>query len=192
MTFTGEDKTAHVLVIVDVQNAFITGSEAVPDHVQLQRAVEILLANARAAKVPVIFLQNDGPAGTADEPNTDGWQLFFALKPGEHVVRKSRDDGFDGTELEALLTGYGLRSLAICGMQSEMCLAATARTAMQKGFSVILPHDAHATYDVPAGPGGSEPVPARMAARAAEWSLGDEIIVVGTAADVCFQTASAA
>ncbi|MCE3519089.1 isochorismatase family protein, partial [Escherichia coli] len=77
MAFTQDEITAHALVIVDVQNAFITGAEAVPDCVQLQGAVKRLLENARAAKVPVVFLQNDGPAGAVDAPNTDGWQLFF-------------------------------------------------------------------------------------------------------------------
>ncbi|MGO4450086.1 isochorismatase family protein [Phyllobacterium sp. TAF24] len=191
MTFI-EDKTANALVVVDVQTAFIAGSAAIPDHIQLQGAIETLLASARAAGVPIIFVQNDGSPGAPDEPDTDGWQLFFPAKAGEHVVRKSLDDGFDGTKLEHLLTTYGVESLAICGMQSEMCVAATARTAMQKGFSVILAHDAHATYDVPEGPGGSEPVPARMAARAAEWSLGDEISLLGTATDISFQAVNPA
>ncbi|OCP38740.1 hypothetical protein [Ensifer sp. LC163] len=56
---------------------------------------------------------------------------------------------------------------------------------------MILAHDAHATYDVPPGPGGSERVPARMAARAAEWSLGDEIILVGTVDEIGFEPALA-
>jgi hypothetical protein len=42
---------------------------------------------------------------------------------------------------------------------------------------------------VPAGPGNSEAVPARLAARAAEWSLGDDIILLGAAGDIRFQTA---
>lgn len=69
---------------------------------------------------------------------------------------------------------HEIKSLAICGVLSEMCVAATARAALELGYAVLVPHDAHATYDVPAGP-GSNGVPAAMAARAAEWSLGDEI-----------------
>lgn len=91
---------ADALVIVDVQRAFISGPEAVPGHVDLQRAVGLLLQKARSAGVPVIFLQNDGPKGAVDKPETDGWQLFFAAKSGEVVVRKRNDDGFDGTDLE--------------------------------------------------------------------------------------------
>jgi streptothricin hydrolase len=36
---------------------------------------------------------------------------------------------------------------------SEMCVSATARSALQRGIAVVLAHDAHATYDIPAMPG---------------------------------------
>ncbi|MBT1158172.1 isochorismatase family protein [Aminobacter anthyllidis] len=178
--------TADALIVVDVQNAFVSGAEAVPAHARLLAAVATLLVNARASGVPVIFIQNDGPAGAVDEPHTSGWELHFPPRPGEHVVRKEVDDGFDGTGLNDLLTASGVRTMAICGMLSEMCLAATARTAMAIGYGVILPHDGHATYDVPPGPGGSEGVQAHLAARAAEWSLGDEVVIVPKASDVSF------
>ncbi|CAN7378682.1 isochorismatase family protein [Ensifer adhaerens] len=181
---------ADALVIVDVQRAFISGPEAVPGHVDLQRAVGLLLQKARSAGVPVIFLQNDGPKGAVDKPETDGWQLFFAAKSGEVVVRKRNDDGFDGTDLEDQLRARKIETIAICGMLSEMCLAATARTAMAKDFTVILANDAHATYDVPPGPGRSPMVPARLAARAAEWSLGDEIVLADAVEDIAFVAAS--
>jgi nicotinamidase-related amidase len=111
--------------------------------------------------------------------------LYFSPRSHETVVRKARDDGFDGTDLDGILTALGVRNIAICGVLSEMCVAATAREAMRLGYGVLLPHDAHATYDVPAGP-GSESVPAAMAARAAEWSLGDEIRICASADEVRF------
>jgi streptothricin hydrolase len=180
------DVTADALIVVDLQVAFVTGIEAVPDHTRLLTAIEALIASARAAKVPVIFLQNDGEPGAVDEPHRPGWELHFPPLPGERVVRKTADDGFEGTSLNDLLTTSGVQSLALCGVLSEMCVAATARAAMQRGYGVILPHDGHATYDVPPGPGGSEMVPAAMAARAAEWSLGDEITILASVRDVRF------
>nr|WP_273772476.1 isochorismatase family protein [Brucella intermedia] len=99
--------------------------------------------------------------------------MFFPPQPEEIVIRKTKDNGFDGTDLDVTLKRLGVRTLAMAGTLSEMCLGATARAAMELGYGVLLPHDAHATYDVSAGP-GSDGVPAAMAARAAEWSLGDE------------------
>lgn len=113
--------------------------------------------------------------------------LYFSPREGDHVVRKREDDGFQGTHLHAWLQAKAIRNIALCGVLAEMCVAATARSALQHGYGVILPHDGHATYDVPAGPGGSPPVPAALAARAAEWSLGNEIRIVPLATDVVFE-----
>lgn len=178
-------RAVDALIVVDVQNAFVSGPEAVPAIEQLISMVGTLLAEARSAKAPVIFLQNDGPVGAVDEPFQSGWDLFFSALPHETVIRKRKDNGFDGTDLDDVLAARGVKSIAICGMLSEMCVAATARAAMEHGYAVLLPHDAHATHDVPAGP-GSDGVPAAMAARAAEWSLGDGIMICASARQVRF------
>lgn len=177
--------TVDALIVIDVQRAFVTGADAVPDHARLLPAITILIEEARSAGAPVIFLQNDGADGMVDEPHQPGWALYFEPRPGEAVVRKTMDDGFEHTDLEDILTRAGVRDVAISGVLSEMCVAATARSAIERGYGVLLPHDAHATYDVPAGP-GSEMVPAAMAARAAEWSLGDEIRICASASEVRF------
>ncbi len=180
---------ADALLVVDMQNAFVQGPSAVPGHVMLRSAVEALLDKARSAWAPVIFLQNDGPAGALDEPLRPGWKLHFPPLSGEVVIRKTEDDGFEGTDLDSILTAFGVKNLVICGVLSEMCVAATARAALERGYGVLLPHDAQATYDVPAGP-SSQGVPAAMAARAAEWSLGDEIRICASAREVRFKERS--
>jgi nicotinamidase-related amidase len=180
-----EIRAVDALVVVDVQNGFVSGPEAVPAHDQLVSMIGVLLGEARSANAPVIFLQNDGPMGAVDEPFQPGWELFFPVHTGETVIRKANDNGFDGTGLDAVLAARGVKTIALCGMLSEMCVAATARAALAHGYGVLLPHDAHATYDVPAGP-GSEGVPAAMATRAAEWSLGDEIMICASAREVRF------
>ncbi|WP_436897695.1 isochorismatase family protein [Acinetobacter gyllenbergii] len=175
------------MIVVDVQNAFVSGSDAVPASKSLIASISILLAKARAANVPVIFLQNDGEIGSADEPYQFGWALFFSPQSNEYVIRKNQDNGFSGTRLQQILHDHRIKSLAICGVLSEMCVAATARAALELGYDVLLPHDAHATYDVPAGLGGAEGVPAAMAARVAEWSLGDEIRICASVNEVVFK-----
>lgn len=177
---------AEALIVVDMQAGFVTGPDAVPQNRDLLDATSMLIDQARAAGVLVIFLQNDGPAGAIDEPHRPGWRLYFAPQPEELIIRKSEDDGFIGTDLNDCLTTSGIRTLAMCGVLSEMCLAATARSAMSRGCTVIIPHDGHATYDVPPGPGSSGGVPAHLAARAAEWSLGDGVIILPSVRDVVF------
>lgn len=183
---------ADALLLVDVQCAFMAGADAVPGHLALQACIARLLARARRAGVLVIFLQNDGEPGSPDAPHGEGWQLYFPPVQGEHVVLKAEDDGFLETRLHALLQARDVQCLALCGLLSDMCLAATARSALTRGYDVLLPHDAHGTYDVPPGSGGSPGVPAALAARAAEWSLGDGVSILPSADAVQFACLSSA
>jgi nicotinamidase-related amidase len=179
------------LILVDVQSAFVEGPEAVPEAAGLLPRIAALLDRARAAGVLVVHLQNDGPSGAVDEPGGAGWQLALEVRPGkrETVVRKRADDGFDGTGLADLLSGHGVELVILCGVLSEMCVSATARGAMARGLRVILPHDTHASYDIPAAPGLAARVPARQVARVAEWALGDEVEIVPLAAGLRFDAA---
>lgn len=173
------------VVVVDVQLALFEGAHALPDAATLVAAVECLLCAARTTGAPVVFLQNDGPAGAPDARGAVGWDLAVRPAPDDTVLAKTADDGFADTGLDTVLQDLGVTRIAICGALSEMCVAATARAALEHGYGVVLPHDAHATYDVPAGP-GSTGVPAGLASRAAEWSLGDTVEIVATADEVRF------
>ena len=179
---------ADALIVVDVQAAFVLGADAVVDAEPVLENIRLLLCRARAAGALVIHLQNDGPDGAVDEPGTPGWELALAVELGdtELVVRKSKDDGFVGTELDGLLHRYDVDRLIVCGVQSEMCIGATARGALERGYRVTLPHDAHSTYDIPAVDGLAERIPARHVARVAEWALGDEVEIPAHARDVEF------
>lgn len=176
-------QAVEALIVVDVQSAFVTGPRAVPAAALLLDRTSELLARARAAGALVVHLQNDGPAGADDEPHTPGWELHHQVEAGptEVVIRKPKDDGFEGTELSGLLVRAGVRGIAICGVMSEMCVQATARTALARGYRVVLPYDAHATQDVPAAPGISEKVPAATVSRVAAWAISAD-------ADVTTQT----
>lgn len=187
----GSMPTAQALLLVDLQTAFLTGPGAVPGAETLTATIKGLLTCARAAGALVVHLQNDGEAGTPDEPGQPGWALHLSPEPGEPVVRKRHDDGFLGTDLGPILIRHQVIRIAIAGVMSEMCVSATARTALERGHSVILPHDAHATCDVPAGPGYDQVVPAAVVARVAEWSLGDQIELTATSSEVDFERPSA-
>lgn len=177
------------LVVVDMQAGLLTGASAIPDAARVTSAVRDLLARARAAGAFVVQLQNDGPPGSLDEPGSPGWPLH--LPRGESgapdlVIRKRLDDGFDGTGLEELLRSREVSSIAIGGVLSEMCVLATARAALARGFRVVLARDAHGTHDVPGFGDGAAPVPHHHVSRVAEWALGDEVELVNRARDVRF------
>ncbi|MEU9700713.1 cysteine hydrolase family protein [Streptomyces sp. NPDC047981] len=179
---------AEALLVVDVQTAFVTGPGAVPDARRLLDRTAALIARARESGALVVHVQNDGPPDSDCAPHTPGWQLHHPVEPGptEAVVRKVRDDGFAGTSLSGLLTGAGVRALAVCGMMSEMCVQATARTALELGYRVVLPYDAHATHDIPAAPGIADAVPAATVSRVAAWALSREADTTTPASAVTF------
>ena len=174
---------ADLLLVVDLQRALVTGEHAVPGAAGFLDLVGSVLAAARAGGAPVVHLQDDG--GHLITKGTDGWRLALPAVDGEHVVAKTHDDGFAGTDLDAVLRSSRARRICLVGIQSEMCVAATARGAIARGYTVVLPRDAHTTYDVPAD-GTAPAVPAAHVSRVAEWSLGDEVVAPDRAADVVF------
>lgn len=182
------DDLVDALLLVDVQRAFVAGQGAVPAADQLVGSLSTMLDKARAAGVPVIQLQNDGPHGAVDEPGQPGWELHFPARghDREIVIRKTKDDGFDGTPLAEVLRVHGIQRLAVGGVMSEMCVLSTARTALARGLGVVLPHDGHATYDIGPAPGSHDTVPAALASRVAEWALGDEVEIVAHSVDIRF------
>ncbi|WP_246142632.1 isochorismatase family protein [Nocardioides rubriscoriae] len=170
------------LVVVDVQGAFVEHDPPPHDVAGLLAALHTLLAAARAAGALVVHVQDVG----ADDPrfaDGDRRDLVLDVRPGEPVVPKRHDDAFDGTDLARLLDGH--RAVVLGGLQSEMCVAATARAALARGLEVVLPHDAHSTWDLPAGPAGPA-VPADAVRRVAAWSLGDAVRLPLTSVGVAF------
>jgi streptothricin hydrolase len=174
------------LIVVDLQTAFVTGPDAVPGATGLLAAAADLLDRARRANSLIIHLQNDGRPGTEDAPGTPGWDLYFGPAAGEKVIRKITDDGFDGTDLRSILAAGRIRRVAITGVMSEMCVSATARSVLHLGLAVVLPHDAHATYDIPPLPGVAPAISAAVVARVAEWALGDQLESPTSSRDVEF------
>jgi streptothricin hydrolase len=177
-----DDESAHALLIIDLQDGFVSGPHAVSHARELVDTMSGLLRRARAAGALVVHIQNDGRAGDVDEPGTDGWPLHLPAEPSrvEVVLRKHADDAFEGTELGDLLESHGVTRVVGGGLLSEMCVSATARAALLRGLRVILPRDAHATYDL-------GELPASTVARVAEHALGDAVSLPSTSRDVWFE-----
>ncbi|XVU29392.1 cysteine hydrolase family protein [Actinoplanes sp. CA-054009] len=163
------------LIVVDVQRSFadpalIAGYGA--DLSVVAGAVATtgkLVAAARAAGVTVAWVElgsdprnpwrasqwlragdPSAPYGP-DEPcvlGTPGAQ-WYGVEPaaGEIRVVKRGYSGFLGTSLEAQLRAAGIEWVAVCGLTTECCVAATATDAFQLDWPVLLPVDGVAAYD---------------------------------------------
>ena len=168
------------LMIIDAQQGFLDGEAAIPNARVVVDCIAALLAAARSAGALIVHLQNDGAPGTIDEPDTIGWFIHSRLtpEPDEMILRKTSDDGFEGTELETILAHKHITRIAVAGLLSEMCVSATVRSALKRGIEVVLVHDAHGTYNL-------DDIPSSIVSRVAEHALGDEI-ELAQAAEVAF------
>lgn len=149
----------------DLAGHDISGAEAV-----IKTNVK-LVAAAREAGVPVIYVQmafkpDLSDAGDEADPAyhkelalrmmraqpelklliEDEWDWEFiaevAPQDGDIVIRKSRYNGFTGTDLDAQLKALGVRNILVAGIATNICVDSTAREAFFKGYWPILVEDA--------------------------------------------------
>jgi nicotinamidase-related amidase len=137
------------LLVVDVQMFGFGEDSPVYAGESLLANVRGLIARARAAGAPVIYVQHCGAEGEIDEPGAPAWKIHPAIAPaeGDPVVQKRHPDAFQKTTLQAELESRHIRRLVVAGMQTEYCVDTTCRRAYSLGYDVVLAEDAHSTWD---------------------------------------------
>lgn len=158
----GPEHTA--VVVVDVQNDFCHpegawGKLGVPleaTHRMLPR-LDALLRHAREAGVLVVFVGTHLPPEVLSpvwterrehrqrvamlRPGTWGAEFVLAPGPDDVVVYKHRYSAFFGTPLDLILRGRGIRTVALAGTLTNVCVETTARDAYQREYFVLLVED---------------------------------------------------
>lgn len=137
-------KTA--LLVIDVQNAVMAESFGADEVVG---RIATVIADARTADVPVVYIQHEIPETPFMAAGTDGWQIRseIAPQPGDPVIAKRYGDAFVDTTLEEALAGLGTGHLMATGAQSDACVHKTTTRALLEGYDVTLVADAHTTCD---------------------------------------------
>jgi nicotinamidase-related amidase len=146
----GADNAA--LIIIDIQNFYFEGGRVpLVGSVEASLKARQVLDAFRKAGRPVIHVRHmpkQDPGSTdpqyAIHPNV-------APLPGEAVVVKHYANAFRETDLTARLKTLGVKTLVICGMQTQMCVEAAVRHAADLGYEVVLVEDACATRDLTFG-----------------------------------------
>jgi nicotinamidase-related amidase len=141
-TLTDRPNTA--LLVIDVQNGVMSGAY---ERDAVVANINTLVANARAKKVPVIWVQH---SGEGLERDSDVWQYVPELvrDESEPLVHKLYGDSFEGTELEELLAERGVGRLVVSGAQTDACIRSTMHGGFTRGYDVTLVGDAHTTEDL--------------------------------------------
>jgi len=136
-----------VLLTVDVQAGFDQFSGR--NNPRLEANVAALHAAWRAAGRPLIHVKHDSKEPrSVFRPELPGNTIKPEAAPakGEAVVRKSVHSAFIGTDLEGRLRQMGARTLVILGIQTNYCVATTARMAGNLGYTTFVVGDACATF----------------------------------------------
>jgi gluconolactonase len=166
------DPARTALIIQDLQNDIIAEGGAfaesgAPAHAASQNVVENVkgvAAAARAAGVPVIHIHYIVEAGAPglklNAPLFQGVKEANALvrgswgaapvpglepHEGDHVVEKTRMNGFYNTILDNLLRGYGTETLVITGAWTNMSIEHTSRHGADAGYEIIVVSDGTST-----------------------------------------------
>lgn len=144
------------LLIIDVQNDYFPGGRfpLVGPDAAAERAGEVL-ARFRDAGLPVVHVQHviEGPDAPFFEPGTPGVEIHDRVAPadGEPVVQKAHPNAFLGTDLADRLQQLGTDRLVVAGMQTNLCIDATVRSAADAGHTVTVVGDACAAADLEHG-----------------------------------------
>jgi len=141
------------LVVVDVQNVmFETPGYDLYRKDEVLAVIKDLIRTARAAGAPVVYVQHTTEGiGSEFEKDGHGWQVHQAIapEPGDTTSLKYSYDAFLNTELDAKLKALGAKRLVFCGLQTEVCMDTTIRSALAHGYTSFLAADGHSSYDKP-------------------------------------------
>ena len=156
--------TDTTLLVIDLQRGAFDGVRwrVISEPERLIGNALALLAAARASATPVVFIRHCEGAGEVFEEGTVHGELHEALAPQatEVVLKKYASSAFDNTTLEATLKTLGTKELVLCGLQSEFCVANTAKSALGLGLRVIVAADAHGTW--PSGDNTADAISRRV------------------------------
>jgi nicotinamidase-related amidase/predicted GNAT family acetyltransferase len=141
------ERSAQALLVVDVLAGIFELPVPLYEPDAFLANVRGLVERARAANVPVVYIQHVGRPGSPLVPGAPGRAIHPAIAPlpGEPVIEKVEPDAFHGSALGEELRRRDVRELIVCGFATQDCVDATVRSAFARGFRVVLAAGAHTT-----------------------------------------------
>jgi nicotinamidase-related amidase len=154
MPITQLDPTA-ALLVVDLQKGIVGLPLIHPSADIVDRSAQLARA-FRARGLPVVLINVAAAApGRTDTPRPnlqfpDGWtDLVPELdpQPTDYLVTKQRVGAFIGTGLNDILRKRGVTQVFLTGIATSAGVEATARSAHDHGYNVVLVTDAMTDRD---------------------------------------------
>ena len=148
------------LLVIDLQYDYFDGGELAHRRDDVLDRCNRLVDRARSAGAPVIEVLTvhrhdrstwalnmlDDDQGMALEGTRGAERLDGLLEP-DHLVVKTRDSAFFGTDLASCLSRRQVHRPVLTGVSTEPCIAATATDAYAHDLRVTLVADATASIE---------------------------------------------
>ena len=157
------------LVVIDVQKGEVlpqdSGIPIMPGGEERHDRIRAIVAAAREAGVPVIFIQEVHKRTLVDfGRELDGSETIHGLegdltteladgldpRPDEYLIRKRRYSAFFATELELVLKSYGVETLILLGALTDVCVHYTFADAHQHDYHCRVVTDCVGGSSLPA------------------------------------------
>lgn len=138
------------LILIDIQNDYFDGGAFKLDGAdQAAKQAASLLKRFRENQLPIVHIQHESLQQDAGFllPDSVGQQIHTRVTPlpTELCLIKHYPNAFWKTDLEKNLMTQDVCHLVIAGMMTHMCVSATSRAAMERGFDLTVIEDACAT-----------------------------------------------
>lgn len=142
------------LLLIDVINdlEWDDGHLIEPQAREMSRAIAALKQRAKAAHVPVIYVNDNFGQWRSDlrslvdhmlQDQVRGEFLARELHPDkdDYFVLKPKHSGFFGTTLEILLEYLGVKTVVLTGLAGNICVLFTANDAYMRDLKIVVPRD---------------------------------------------------
>ena len=138
------------IIVVDMQIGLLN-EEPKHDLCGVIERINRLTTKVRDQSGSVILVQHCGGKGDDFEPQTPGWGFLPELLryPTDVVVRKTLNDPFAGTDLQARLKEIAPDRILLAGWATDLCVDATVRSAVTNHHNVVVVADGHTLSDRP-------------------------------------------
>ncbi|MBU1049477.1 isochorismatase family protein [Candidatus Bipolaricaulota bacterium] len=131
------------LLVIDVQRIYMEPDPMVTsDGNDLIPKCRGLIARARAASVPVLFVRHVSE-NQPNDPDLVGIHPDLSPADGEPVIQKRFGSAFFKTDLESILSELDVETLYVCGLATFGCVNATVMCALCKDYDVRVIANGH-------------------------------------------------
>jgi len=138
------------MLVVDMQVGLLKGApkHALPAVID---RINRLTAMVRGRAGTVVWIQHCGRAGDDFAPDEPGWSLLPELNrdPADRIVRKTLNDPFALTDLQAILEEIAPARVLVAGWATDFCVDAAVRSAVSHDHNVVVVGDGHTLSDRP-------------------------------------------